>query len=138
MNSKNINQKQNIIMSQEERDRETAQKVVNIFLRKMNVTVNETVTENLLEQFKEDFIKKLVERKPLAFLCDHAPDALFFQGLRGLKELAPFFSFKLSMIIFWKTGSICVNYFNWFPQTSLKRWVTLCACLSKWLQKQKS
>jgi hypothetical protein len=93
-------------MTQSEKDRETAQKVVNKFLSKMNVELGGTVTEDLLEQFKEDFIQRLVEKKPFVCKCDHAPDELFFQRMRGLEELTPYFSFKLSILIFWKTGAV--------------------------------
>lgn len=92
-------------MTQEQRDQETARKAVNVLMRNLDLPEDAAISEDVLEQFKEDFINKLIERKPFVLFCDHAPDA-FFQGMRGLDELTPYFSFKLSMIFFWMRGII--------------------------------
>lgn len=95
----------------QERDRKTAQKAADVVVKELKRKVRGKVGENVLVEFKEDLIKKLLERKPFSMLCDKSPD-IFFHGLRGMEELTPYFSFRLSMIFSWQTGGVEVEKFK--------------------------
>ena len=88
----------------QERDRKTAQKAANVVVKELKRKVRGKVGENVL-------IMKLLERKPFSMLCDKSPD-IFFHGLRGMEELTPYFSFRLSMIFSWQTGGVEVEKFK--------------------------
>lgn len=94
-----------------------ANKVAKTVVKQLERRVSDKAREDelddllvLLDRFEEALAKKLLERKPVALLCNESPD-IFFMGLVGMEKLTPYFRRGFSIEFDWKVGHATITYF---------------------------
>ena len=100
-----------------QRSSNVAKNVAKALARQLKLRISEKASEDevddlleILDSFEEAFIRKLLEKKPVALLFSKSPD-ISIMGLEGLKELTPYFSFRMSIVFDWNVGRAQITYF---------------------------